>query len=55
MGTWKIGVSQFTGIAPEETEVQADTVLDAVDQGMEALGFDDNDEGTYTITASLVE
>lgn len=54
MGTWRVGVGVFD-TPQEETEVEADTLLDAIDQGVTDLGYDGNDEGRYTVTATLLD
>lgn len=54
MATWIVKVTGWG--TPDETTVEADTIGEAVQNGLEEMGFFDNDEGTYTIkVAATIE
>lgn len=50
--SWQVTVMSFG--TEEIAEVEAPTFGEAVAQGLDELGFSDNDEGSYTIQVSGV-
>lgn len=50
---WNVAVNCYG--TKEETEVDAETVGEAVGMGLIELGFEDNDEGKYDITVEATD